>query len=1034
MKKVLTSLVICLFTCVTVFAQNMTITGTVTATDDPQGIPGVFVMVKGTSNGTSTGADGQYTIQAEKGAVLVFSMLGYTTQEVTVGAASKVDVVLEAETTLLGEAVVTALGMKREKKALTYAVQDLKGESLLENRTANIGTSLSGKVAGMLVTGTISPGGSNRIVIRGESSLNNNQPLLVIDGVPYDNTQDNDSISGASYGGYDYGDGMGMLNADDIESISVLKGPSAAALYGSRGGSGVILITTKSGKNNQKPQVTFSNNTTFETVALQPDFQNEFGQGQNGVFDPNARVSWGPAMGTPVEHWRTHQMTPMKAENNNFDSFMKTGYATTTSLDVAGGTEKATYRFGVSHLQQEGVIPNNGLQKTNATARVSAEILPHLTAEAKIQFVHQIGKNRVGVGASGNNPIFALIYSPRSINLHDMKEIFDEDGNYLDWAYYNNGGKVTLSTFQNPYALCEYYGNEDITNRVTAHGNLKYAPVKWFDIKAQYGIDTYNVNKELWRREGLCTVSTDGYYSMSTRYFKEINADVLASFHFDNIGGSKVNLSANAGANLMHRTAKSTSESASGLTIPHLYTISNGKTISSSSSKSEKEIQSVYAMLHAEYNGYLFLDLTARNDWSSTLPKGNWSYFYPSASLGWVITEMIDKCGGNVPSWLTYAKLRGAYAQVGKDTDPYSLYPTMGTSQNQAGGRLVMNLPGTRPNAELKPERQDGYEIGFETRLFNGRFGFDFTWYNQTTKNQIISLATSITSGYTSRMINAGAINNKGIELIVDAVPVETKDWNWKIQFNYTKNWSKVLELAEGIDTYVLSQPMSRISVVAKVGEPFGDIYAKDVKTDDQGRVLTKGGKVQITSEEIYKGNMNPDWMGTLTSTLRWRDFDFSFLIDARIGGKMYMESMPRLEGNGQLQSTVPGRAEYYATGKGLITDGIDVDTNLPNTVELDPTSYYSQWGSARGHYVYDMTNVRMREMSLGYRFPQKWFTNSIVKGMKLSFVGNNLFFFYNAMPSVDPECSYSTGTAQGYESCSLPSTRRFGFNFNITF
>ena len=1034
MKKILTILLAVAAICTTSFAQAQTVSGTVTSADEPQGVPGVAVMVKGTNTAAVTSIDGKYNIAAKPGTVLVYSCIGYETQEITVGQAFVIDVVLKADVEMLQDAVVTALGVKKEKKALTYSVQDLKGESLLENRTANIGTSLSGKVAGMLVTGTISPGGSNRIVIRGESSLNNNQPLLVIDGVPYDNTQDNDSISGASYGGYDYGDGMGMLNADDIESISVLKGPSAAALYGSRGGSGVILITTKSGKKGQKPQVTFSNNTTFERVALQPDFQDEFGQGQNGVFDPNARVSWGPAMGTPVEHWRTHQMTPMKAENNNFDSFMKTGYATTTSIDVSGGSDKATYRFGVSRLDQEGVIPNNGLEKTNFTARVGAELLPHLTAETKIQFAHQIGHNRVGVGASGNNPIFALIYSPRSINLHDMKEIFDENGNYLDWAYYNNGGKVTLSTFQNPYALCEYYGNEDITNRVTAHGNLKYAPVKWFDIKAQYGIDTYNVNKELWRREGLCTASTDGYYSMSTRYFKEINADVLASFHFDNVGGSKVSLSANAGANIMHRSAKSTSESASGLNIPHLFTISNGMTISASSSKSEKEIQSVYAMAHAEYDGFLYLDVTARNDWSSTLPKTNWSYFYPSVSVGWIITDMLNKVGAGSPSWLTYTKVRAAYAQVGKDTDPYSLYPTMGTSQNQAGGRLVMNLPGTRPNAELKPERQDGYEIGLESRFFNGRFGFDFTWYDQTTKNQIISLASSITTGYTSRMINAGAINNKGIELIVDAIPVETKDWNWKLQFNYTKNWSTVLELAEGIDNYVLSQPMSRISVVAKVGEPFGNIYAKDVKTDEQGRALTKDGKVQITSEEILKGNMNPDWMGAFSSTLRWRDFDFSFLIDARFGGKMYMESMPRLEGNGQLKNTVPGRAEYYATGKGLITDGIDIDTGMPNTVQLDPTTYYSQWGSARGHYVYDMTNIRMREMSLGYRFPKKWFDGSIVKGMKLSVVGNNLFFFYNAMPSVDPECSYSTGTAQGYESCSLPSTRRFGFNFNITF
>lgn len=1034
MKKIVSTLLTVLLICAASFAQAQTIKGTVTSEDEPQGVPGVAVIVKGTNVATVTDNAGKYSISAKQGAVLVFTCLGYQDQEVTVGASAIIDVLLKNDVEMLQDAVVTALGMKREKKALTYSVQDLKGESLLANRTANIGTSLSGKVAGMLVTGTISPGGSNRIVIRGESSLNNNQPLLVIDGIPYDNTQDNDSVDGASYGGYDYGDGMGLISADDIESISVLKGPSAAALYGSRGGSGVILITTKSGSKNQKPQVTFSENLLFENVALQPDFQNEFGQGQNGVFDPNARVSWGPAMGTMVEHWKTHQMQPLEAKNNNFDSFMKTGYASTTSIDVSGGTEKATYRFGVSHLQQEGVIPNNGLQKTNFTARVSAELLPHLTAETKIQFAHQKGKNRVGVGASGNNPIFALIYSPRSINLHDMKEVFDENGNYLDWAYYNNGGKVTLSTFQNPYALCEYYGNEDITNRITAHGNLKYNPVKWFDIKAQYGVDTYNVNKELWRREGLCTVSTDGYYSMSTNYFKEMNADILASFRGDNLGGSKVNLSGSVGASVMHRSAKSTSESASGLNVPHLYTISNGKTISSSSSKSDKEIQSVYAMLHAEYDGFLFFDATARNDWSSTLPKTNWSYFYPSVSLGWVVTEMLNRVGVGTPSWLTFAKIRGAYAQVGKDTSPYQLYATMGTSQNQAGGRMVMNLPGTRKNAELKPERQDGYEIGLEARFFTGRLGFDLTWYDQTTKNQIISLDSSITTGFTSRMINAGAINNKGIELTVDAIPVETQDWNWKIQFNYTKNWSMVKELTEGIDKYVLATPMSRISVVAKVGEPFGNIYAKDVKTDDQGRALTKNGKVQITTEEILKGNMNPDWMGSLSSTLKWKDIDFSFLIDARFGGKMYMESMPRLEGNGQLKNTVPGRAEYYATGKGLVTDGIDIDTGKPNTVELNPTDYYSQWGSARGHYIYDMTNIRMREMSIGYTFPKKWFENAIVKGMKLSIVGNNLFFFYNAMPHVDPECSYSTGTAQGYESCSLPSTRRFGFNFSIKF
>ena len=397
---------------------------------------------------------------------------------------------------------------------------------------------------------------------------------------------------------------------------------------------------------------------------------------------------------------------------------------------------------------------------------------------------------------------------------------------------------------------------------------------------------------------------------------------------------------------------------------------------------------------------------------------------------------MLNKLDVDVPSWWTYTKVRGAYAQVGKDTDAYQLYPTMSTASNQAGGQMVATLPSTRPNAELKPERQSGYEIGLESRFFNGRFGFDFTWYNQTTKDQIISLPTSITTGYSAKYINAGKINNKGIELIVDVIPVETRDWNWKLSFNYTKNWSKVLELADGIDTYVLANPMGqKIQVVAKVGEPFGEIYTNDIKVDANGNKLVGDNGKYVTDGTLRsQGNMNPDWTGSLSSTLSWKGLDLSFLIDARIGGKMYLQSMMRLESNGQTLSTLPGREEYYTTGKGLVCDGLNVNTGQPNTVELDPTSYYGQFYGNIGHYVYSTTNVRMREISLGYNFPKKWFNKSLINGIKLSAVGNNLFFFYNALPGYDPECTYSTSAAQGVETCALPSTRRFGFNLNITF
>ena len=916
--------------------------------------------------------------------------------------------------------------MKREKKALTYAVQDLKGEALLENRSANIASSLSGKIAGMQVTTTGVPGGSNRIVIRGESSLNNNQPLIVVDGVPFDNAQGNGGVGDVDWGGYDYGDGLSLINQDDIESVSVLKGPSAAALYGSRGGAGVILITTKSGQKG-KPVVSFSNNTTIETPFLQPDLQKEYGQGNNGEYSPSSRVSWGPKMGTLIPDWKTGEQIKMSAEGSDFTAFLQAGYSTTNSIDVSGGNEKATYRFGVSNITQEGVIPNNGLNKTNFTAKVSAEILPKLTAEVKVAFANQKGKNRPAVSVDGRNPMFALLYTPRSINLRDMEELYDENGRILDW--YENVTGSQLSTIQNPWAIAYLRGNTDRTNRVTAHGSLKWEPTDWFNIKGQYGIDTYNVNKESWRRHGL-TSGDKGMYSVDTKLFSEVNADILATFHKENIASSKVSLSANIGANLMHRSVRSTSETATNLVIPELYTISNGGTISSSSSHSHKEIQSVYGMLHAEYDGFLYFDATARNDWSSTLPKGNWSYFYPSVSLGLVINEMIEKMGGNVPAWLTFTKLRGAYAQVGKDTDPYQLLPTMATSQNQANGNLIALLPGTRPNAELKPERSSGYEIGWETRLFNGRFGWDLTWYDQTTTNQIISLPTSITTGYSAKYINAGAINNKGIELTIDAIPVETKDWNWKLSFNYTKNWSKVLELAPGIDSYELANPMGRnIFVVAEVGQPFGEILTQGYKVNEKGeKLIGDNGKYIIDNTLRSQGNMNPDWTGNLSSTLSWKNLEFRFLIDARIGGKMYLQSMERLTANGQTTNTLPGREG------GIVAEGVNVNTGQPNTVNLTAEAYYGQFYGFQQPFIYSTTNIRMREMSLGYTFPKKWFENSVVSGMKLSLVANNLFFFYNALPGYDPECTFSSGVAQGVETCALPSTRRFGFNFNITF
>ncbi|MDR1552612.1 MAG: SusC/RagA family TonB-linked outer membrane protein [Prevotellaceae bacterium] len=1037
MKKFLIFLIICSFVSVSAFAQTKTVTGTIIGSDDNLGIP-ASVQIKGTTKGASANIDGNYSIAVDKGQTLVISAIGYTAQEIVVGDANVINVTLQAEASLLSEAVVTALGIRREKKALGYAVQDIKGESLIENRTANVITSLAGKVAGMNITTTSVPGGSNRIVIRGNSSINgNNMPLIVIDGVPFDNFQGVDGTEAVSWGaGFtDWGDGLSMLNADDIESVSTLKGPSAAALYGTRGANGVLLVTTKKGKAGDKATVTYNTNLTFESVMIQPEFQNEYGQGTGGIYVNTSRNSWGPAMGTSVTDW-TGQTRPLVAKNNNYSDFMDTGIAWTNSFDISHAKDKMNYRIGVSHSIRNGVIPNNKFKNTNVTARIGSEILPKLTLDAKITYTNQKGQNRPEFSASGFNPIFPLIYTPRSIDLHELKTLFNEAGNITDWYPWATN-MPPLTVVNNPYAIANLTGNSDKTNRVTGYASLKYDFTDWLNLTARYGIDTYDKNMYKWYRHNLVSSATyvNGRFHAYTQNFTEANADFLLLAHKNNIFDSKFSVEASFGGNIMHRTSRSTTQDAIGLNIPELYAISNAMQSGSSNYQSAKEIQSVYGFARLSYDDYLFLDVTARNDWSSTLPSDAWSFFYPSVSLSWVVTDMFKKLDINTPKWLQYAKLRVSYAEAGNDTDPYLLQDILGTVSNMMGG-MGTYLPATKPNTHLKPEISKSWELGVEGRFFNGRLGFDIAYYSAKTYDQIIALPVSITTGYSARMVNAGRIDNKGWEIQLTGTPVKTKDWNWNLGVNFAKNKSRVAELSEGFDTYVLAQPMGQnIKVVAKVGEPYGQIYTNDFKYDENGnRLVGDNGKFIVDGTLRSTGNMNPDWTAGISSSLTWKDFSFGFLIDIRKGGDIYLQSMMRLQSNGQTKETVAGRAEYYATGKGLISKGVNVNTGQPNTFELDPTAYWGQFYGNIGNYIYDATNVRVREVSLGYTFPKKWFEKTPVNSMKLSIVGNNLFFIYNALPGFDPECTYSTGNAQGVETASLPSTRTIGFNLNIVF
>ncbi len=1014
--------------------QKKKISGKVVDKQGEEIIGATIIEKNNPSFGTVTDIDGEFTLDIpEDVKILVVSYIGFESQEVLIDNSSHYNIILSETNIALDEIVVTALGINREKKALGYSVQDVKGDALIENRTSNIATSLNGKIAGMNISSTSLPGGSNRIVIRGNNSISgNNMPLIVVDGIPFDNSQGVSGVTASSWGtGFsDSGDGLSMLNPNDVENISVLKGPSATALYGSRGGNGVILVTTKKGKSG-KTIVTYNSNFSFENVMIQPQFQNEYGQGTEGEFIATSRNSWGPKMGTVVTDW-TGQSRPLEAKNNNFSDFMNTGTALTNSVDVAGSAEKMNYRVGLANSNHKGVIPNNKLNKTNFSIRAEGEVLKHLTLDAKLNYSNQKGEGRPELSASGFNPIFALIYTPRSINLHEMKDVLDSDGKIIDWY------PTPLTVVNNPYAIANLTGNKDVTNRINGFASLTYEVGDWMKAMVRFGGDTYGKKYDKWIRHGL--VSSAGYnngrYVVNQNNMTEYNADFLITANKNSIFDSKLSGSLSFGGNLMNRQYNSIYAAAEGLNIPELYTIQNGQSVTVTTYKSEKEVQSLYGLGQLSWDNYLFFDITARNDWSSTLPESNRSFFYPSYSLGWVVTDMLNNFNVNTPRWISFGKLRASFAEAGNDTDPYQLLSILSIVTNMVGGQMGVLEPSTKANSELKPEIIKAMEFGADVRFFNNRLGVDVTYYDKRAYNQIITMPSSITSGYSAKYINAGRVDNWGWELQVNATPILTKDWNWDTWINFAKNSSEVVALADGVESITLARPMGQNCYVrAKVGEPYGQIYTNGFKYDDKGnRLVGDNGKFVTSSTLRASGNMNPDWTAGVGSSLRWKNFSFGFLFDIRYGGNIYLQSMMRLQSNGQTIETAAGREDYYTSGKGIISQGVNVNTGLPNTVELSPTAYWGQFYGNIENYIYDTTNVRLRELNFSWLLPNKWFNNTVVSGVKVSAVANNVGFLYNKLPGFDPESTFSTGNGQGIETAALPSTRTFGFNLNVTF
>ncbi|MGN6493239.1 MAG: SusC/RagA family TonB-linked outer membrane protein [Agriterribacter sp.] len=1068
-----------------VLAQQ-TITGRVTSSKDQTALEGISVTVKGTTRGTYTTSEGRFSIEAKTGDVLVISGVGYKATEVTVSSGT-ISVSLDDDSRNLSEVVVTALGVKRETKRLGYAVQEVKGSDMDKARETNFVSGLAGKVAGVQVMSAPSGvGGSARVTIRGDKSLdiNKNQPLFVIDGVPI--TNELSGSSGRSYQEIDYGNGASMINPDDVETMTVLKGANASALYGSRAANGVIVITTKSGKGKKGIGVSVNQGVTFERPLVLPEFQRVYGQGLNGEFsfvDGNSGgtqdgvdESWGPRMdgsliaqhnsptsngyrggdiyliddgnlGSPENLAARGTITPTPfVPGNDLKKFYETGLTNNTNVALSGANDKGDFRLSYTLLDQKGIIPNNDIKRNTFAFNSGYNFTPKFSVRLSANYVKTDSKNRPNL-SYGTESIIYLLHNwmGQHVDLESLKDYwipgmegrqqFNFNYNYHDNPYFN---------------LYENTNGQD-AHRLFGNITMKYDFTDWLSLQVRGGTD-FNTDLRKRKRAFSTQRFPFGSYREERVRNSETNFDFLLTFNKDIT--DKFSIGANVGGNKQISKANNFEVTAPQLLIPGIYSFNNSRVaLVSSQYDGTKEINSLYGALQFAYNNYLFLDVTARNDWSSalTLPKavdtlGNTvnSYFYPSASLSAILSDMFT-----FPDWVSFAKLRTSIAQVGNDTDPYRFSSGYGRS-DPWGDYPVYSSLATLVNFNLKPEISTSFEVGADLRFLKNRLGLDFTYYNINTRNQILpNVLVSIASGYDRRIVNAGKISNWGYEVMLYGSPIQGKDFKWDININWSANRSKVVEFDGDVQNYVMAS--KEISIEARVGERMGDMYGRiyervtDPKSQYYGQIIFNDRGRPVSTTDLRKlGNYNPDWLAGIRNTFTYKSFNLSVLFDTRQGGKVY--SLTQVVGReaGQLIETLKGRENGYdlsQAGNGIIGEGVvrNADGSYsPNTFKVSVREWNTAFTNGRDlkePATFDASFVKLREIRLGYALPTKLISRIGLKGLAVSAVGRNLAV-WSDVPHIDPEqTAMSGGTiVPGVEASSMPTTRSWGFNLSFNF
>ncbi len=1037
-------------------AQNrggITVKGRV-VDDDGQPIPGAAIVVDGTTNGTVTDFDGNYTIivpSAESAIKVTF--IGMKEDRQVIGDRTTINVSLAADNEELDEVVVTALGITRDKKALGYAIAEVDGDEMLKSRGGmnNPVNALQGKVAGLSISsGSGSMGGSSKMLIRGNNSISgNNQPLFVIDGVPIEGTDFNTSDAARGAGGYDYGNLVSDINPDDIESMTVLKGASATALYGSRASNGVVLITTKKGRVQPGYGVTLSSTVGFEKVNKLPKLQRLYGGGYGSDFesvtingkdylypDMATDESWGPKYeGQKVLTWYDlakweangkqgdPTVSEWKAPEHDIDDFFETGVSTTNTVSVENATSRVSSRISFTNTVLTGYMPNSKMTKNVVNASIKGSSPNHyLTTEANITFLNQKAKGRAETGYGDNNVMQKFVqWGHRELDMDQLKEIYEfPDGTQATWNR-SAWDDPTPAYSNNPY--WSRYKNYETDSRNRVYGNIGATwERKWLKLQYKVSLDFFADKQEERNAVGSQEQSA---YSETRRQQYELNHEFLASFNKQ--FGEDWHLNVNLGGNIMHSNySVLKGSSVGGIAIADFYNLKNSiSTAAASNGTTKKSINSLFGSFSIGWKNMLFLDGTVRNDKSSTLPTSNNSYTYPSLTASWIFSDLLAK------PWLTYGKLRAGIAKVGNDTDPYSLISTYSQYTNIDSSTPGYRLPSTLNNPDLKPESTKSFEVGLEMSFLSDRVGFDFTYYHSTTTDQIIPLSVSGTTGYIYKVVNSGEMENKGIELAVHGTPIKNDLFQWNMGITLASNKNKVVELIDGVDYYRLTSAPFKVEVGAKKGDPYGVIMGTNYVYDENGhKLVDESGLYQATDGNENLGSIFPDFTGGFSNSFKLWRFDASILFDFSKGGHWFSTSNMWGMYSGMLEESV----ENGIRENGIVVDGYK-ENGTKNDIVADGQEY-CEWfytGPAAQN-VFKSDYIKLREVTLGYNFPFNAKDN-FIHSLRLSAYGRNLHTWGPDVKHWDPESAVtSSGNVQGIEGAALPGLANFGFSVTMKF